>query len=489
MAKAQSKRVRTVKAAAKPRTRKTKSKSKKSVKPQVNAAIDYDAVAAHVVKELRLETNSTATTDGIRSRMASLMSGGYDFADTLHNIYLDYGYPAQLEFFNFWNMYRRFGIAHNIVELPPDIGWMTAPTIKGSGQFDRDFAKLVEQVKLWVRLKGLDVRQRVGRYAGMFMRVRDGKNPSEPIEEKLPGLGALVEIMPLYESQLDVVESDTSPISDTFGQPIRYQYSSGIVGGRNPEARSVITIHASRVVIAAEGADNGWIYGISSLEAPYNSLMDLRKIAGAGGEGFYKNAAQSIVFDLKDAASATQNKDLLDKFNENYDEFSQNRSRRSIWTPGMEAKVLASTLANPKDHFMNSLNDVAAASKIPATLLIGQQTGRLASTEDSKNFLAVAQSRRENFQTEMVRDNIDWFIQFGILPVSEYEVEWDDLLARSDDEKLTNASTMAEVNEKQFRSGGDTVFLSEEIREAAGFDAETAIDDENGETLDEVEIE
>jgi len=427
---------------------------------------------AQVLRDANLQTNSGSMNEGIRSRIASLMSGGYDFADTLHNIYIDYGYPAKLEFFNYWNMYRRFGVAKSIVELPPDVGWMTPPVINGSDQFNREFELLVKQVKFWVRLKGLDVRQRVGRYAGMFMRVRDNKRSDQPIEGKINGLGSLVEVMPLYESQLDVVEANTDAKSDNFGQPIMYQYSGGVVGSRNPDARSVINIHASRIVIAAEGADNGWIYGISSLEAPYNSLMDLRKIIGAGGEGFYKNAAQSVVFDLKDAASATQNKDLLDKFNQNYDEFSKNRSRRAIWTPGMEAKTLDSSLANPKEHFMNALHDVSAASKIAGTILIGQQTGRLASTEDSRNFLSINQSRRENFMTEMVRNNIDWLILFGILPASDYEVEWDDLLARSDDEKLKNAGTMSEVNERQFRSGGDTVFSSEEIREAAGFEPE-----------------
>ena len=191
-----------------------------------------------------------------------------------------------------------------------------------------------------------------------------------------------------------------------------------------------------------------------------------------GGEGFYKNAAQSIVFDLKDPASATTNKVLLDKFNESYDDFAANRSRRAMWTPGMEATTLEASLADPKNHFMNALNDVAAGAKIPATILIGQQTGRLASNEDSRQFLSGVQSRRLNFMTEMTRDVIDWCIQFGILPASEYDVEWDDLLARSDEEKLTNADTMAAVNQKQFQSGGGIPFSEDEIREAAGFEAE-----------------
>ncbi|MCK4824844.1 hypothetical protein KA005_54335, partial [bacterium] len=74
--------------------------------------------------------------------------------------------------------------------------------------------------------------------------------------------------------------------------------------------------------------------------------------------------------------------------------------------------------------------------------------------------------------TDMIRSTLDWCIEFGILPAAEYEVVWDDLLARSDDEKVKNADAMATVNEKQFKSGGDIPFSGAEIREAAGFEDE-----------------
>lgn len=425
-----------------------------------------------MASELMTMANDATTSRDIRQRMSTIMSGGYDGADTLHNVYLDFGYPLTLTFSNFWNMYRRFGIAKNVVELPVNTGWTTTPTVEANEQFVNEVEKLNERVDVWGRIKGLDTRQRVGRYAGMFMRVRDGKTPDQPIDGPLPGESALVEMMPLYESQLEVIESDKDANSDTFGQPIMLQYSQSVEGSRNEEARNTINIHASRIVFAAEGADNGWIYGIPALEPIYNSLMDLRKIIGGGGEGFYKNASQNIVFDLKDGASAVSYADKLNSFNDQYDEFSRNRFRRAMWTPGMEAKTLDSTLMSPKEFFNVALNDVAAGSQIPATILIGQQTGRLASDEDSQHFLSGVQSRRENFMTEMVKSVFDWCIMFGILPAADYDLEWDDLLARSDDEKLGNADKMAGVNEKQFRSGGDAVFSENEIREAAGFEAD-----------------
>ncbi len=431
-----------------------------------------------------LQSNGVHVTDGIRGRIAAAVSGGYDFADTLHNIYLDFGYPASLDFDNYWNMYRRFGIAKNVVELPVDTGWMTSPTIKGTPELEREIEKLINQFSMWQRAKGLDTRQRVGRYAGMYMRVKDDKKPDQPLEGKLNGLASLVEMMPLYESQLSVTESDNDPQSENYGNPILYQYSGSAEGDRNEKANNTLTIHASRIIIAAEDADAGWIYGISSLEAVYNSLMDLRKIIGAGGEGFYKNAAQNIVFKLTDAASASNNEKLLTKFNEHYDDFAHNRARRAMWTPGLEAQVLESSLMNPKEFFTNALNDISAGSKIPATILIGQQTGRLASDEDSKHFLSVVQSRRENFMTQLVADLIDWMMLTGVLAVSKYEIEWDDLLARSAKEKLESAKDMAETNQKQFQSGQDVPFSAEEIREAAGFEPEE-IEEPDGEEIDD----
>jgi hypothetical protein len=450
-----------------------------SVAEQVKAEVEAELNAA--LKQL--ENNSVAADPtSLRGRLAGAISGGYDFSDTMHNVFLDFGYPQSISFDQFWNMYRRFGIAKNVADLPVDTGWISPPIVEGSDQFNRDLERLINEQKLWKRVKGLDNRQRVGRYAGLFMRIRDDKSPEMPIEGKLNGIGSLVQMIPLYEGQLKVLETENDPKKDNYGQPTMYQFNGGSAGNRNEKIRDSFSVHPSRIIIAAEESDNGSIQGVSSLEASFNSLMDLRKIIGAGGEGFYRNAAQSVVFQLKDAASAKQNAALLGKFNEQYDDFTHNRMRRAMWTPGLEAKALESNLAQPKDFFMNALNDVAAASKIPATILIGQQTGRLASTEDSRHFLSMINSRRENFLSEVVTDVLDWLITNGILPTSKFIVEWDDLLAASDVEKLGNADKMASINEKQFKSGGEIPFDGEEIREAAGAEPRP-LEDPGDETL------
>lgn len=419
-------------------------------------------------------------------RQMSMKSGGYDYADTLHNIYADYGYPAQVTFFNLWNMYRRFGVAGNVVKLPAETCWSSDPKVESTdASFTRDFDKLVESVRLWTRLQGLDKRQRVGRYAGLLMRVSDGKELKEPLDKNaIAGVDSLKSVVPLYEGQLEITQEGTDPSKDDFGEPTMLQYKSNGTGSRDDKNAAVVDVHPSRVVFAAEDADDGTVYGVPALEDIYNSLMDLRKIIGGGGEGFYKNSSQSIVFDLKDAASASANEEKLKSFNKEFDEFSRNRQRRSIWTPGMEANTLSSNLIEPAQFAQVALDDIAAGSGIPVTILIGKQTGRLASEEDSRHFLSTQQARREGFCSDMITSVIEWCIGAGVLPTAQYSIEWNDLLARSDAEKLSNAESMATVNERQYKSGGSSVFTSDEIRDAAGYEVEEDEPDDGGEELD-----
>jgi len=86
--------------------------------------------------------------------------------------------------------------------------------------------------------------------------------------------------------------------------------------------------------------------------------------------------------------------------------------------------------------------------------------------------------RRNDFGTEIVVKFIDWCVEFNVLPVPvDLEIEWSDLLARSQDEQIETSGKMAKVNESQFRAGGSPVFSEEEIREIGGFEPEELPED------------
>ena len=124
----------------------------KKEKPE--AAPKAKTYTENELKEFAKEIiNSTQDDLSLRQRMAQTISGGYDYSDRMHNVYCDFGYPNTLNFSNFWNMYRRLGIAKNVVELPVDTAWLSQPTVEGSEQFNRDFEELVKEFKFWDRSK------------------------------------------------------------------------------------------------------------------------------------------------------------------------------------------------------------------------------------------------------------------------------------------------------------------------------------------------
>ena len=84
----------------------------------------------------------------VNSIRNSFISGGYDYADQMHNIYEDFGYPHALNFTHFWNMYRRFGVAKAVVDILVDLTWVDAPQIKSDSEaFVNAFEELTNQTK------------------------------------------------------------------------------------------------------------------------------------------------------------------------------------------------------------------------------------------------------------------------------------------------------------------------------------------------------
>ena len=428
------------------------------------------AVLTNQISELEAKVEANDLTATIRGPLNNRGGGQYDASDNNHNVYLDLGYPAIVDFFMLYHMYSRFGVAKKAIEWPVETGFKTAPTIDASESFLSEFKKVVKKTKFWQRMKALDTRQRVGQYAGLYIRVRDGLTSDQPLAAALNGSGAIVGMTPLYQSQLTPTSYETDQNSDRFSLPVMYQLNTGDIGGRNKGSEASISIHWTRIVIAAEGSDNGGIFGVPVLEAGYNDLVDLRKINGGMAEGIYKNAAMKVVFNISDTTNSSLKTTILATLKDQFDSFIWTPFRRAFVAAGMDVNLLQTTLTDPKNANTNSMNDFAASVGISSSILLGNQTGKLAGDQDEVASLSVVQSRRENWMTEMIESVIDWMIFNGVLPKEEYELEWDDLLSMSDEAKLGNAKTMTETNKNNFSAGGGLVYTDDEIRTSAGFD-------------------
>lgn len=396
-----------------------------------------------------------------------------------------YGYAHALNFEDYYTMYSRLGIANALINMIVDKCWQTDPRIcteEGThepNQWERRFNALADRLSLWERLQGLDWRQRIGRYAGLIMFVDDGKPLSEPLM-RMPSERSLVDVRPFVEGQLEPVEYDQDQNSPRYGLPITFQVNQQSLGDKNTGMAGLsATVHHSRVIVWAEGADDGTIYGTPTLEPVFNSLVTLERIIGAGGVGYWKAARQSPVMNLAADANlaklaqmlGTDLEGLPDAVDEQIQRWQKGYDQ-ALMTQGFDVQALSFNVPSPKDFAANAMMDVAAhPDAAPMTIMIGQQTGRLASDEDQSQWAQTAEARRAKFLDRAIKATILRFIELGFLPdTPSIYVEWESLQEPSPADKLELGKKMAEIIKGLVGTGVEAPFTAEEIREMCGFE-------------------
>ncbi|WP_293875537.1 MULTISPECIES: phage portal protein [unclassified Sphingomonas] len=417
------------------------------------------------------------TTSLIRERLARAFPSAFGFS-LKHDFGKDYGWPDQLTFEHFYRMYSRSGLAAAGVDKTIAKTWQTMPTLWESEKpaestAEGDIRKHFTRKKIWRALMDCDRRSMVGCYAGAIILVRDGKKLEEPVERVSKGIENFVGIIPAWEGQLSVVEWDTSPTSDTYGDPLFYQFDEQAVGEPSTVGKSQVRIHRDRVLI---WSDDGTVNGSSALEPGFNDLTDAAKIKGAGGEGFWKSARGAPIIeapkgvspqDVQRGMNAATPADVIDKLNATVDDF-QSGFDKALMLGSFSVSPLTITLPQPKEFWELAAQGFAASISIPVKVLIGNVTGERASTEDANEWAQTNMSRRENRVLPILYDLIDRLVIWGILDAKDWTIGWQDLTEASPDAKLDRAAKMSTINQQ---AGSEPVFLPDEIRDEAGFKA------------------
>ncbi len=427
------------------------------------------------------------------SRLPFFQGAGH-LANTKHSkAWQDYGYAIALDFYYFYAMYRRVGLAKAGIERPVDVCWLTNPNVKrgdkDDGEILPEFEEFTERLNLWPALKQLDYMQRVGHYAGLFIRVADGQMPNTPLDST--SMGKITEFTPCWEGQLIPGNLETNPKSPRYGLPVEYTYQQqGVTQQGQRDGNESITIHHSRILIWNEGAAGNTIYGESAMEAPYNALVDWEKIRGAGGEGFWRQAAlRGVLQASADTAGQAPSDEEMDALTDAIGDMQQ--SFDSVpYLGGMELNTLQTKIDRPDGFKDIALEDVAAGFKWSAKGLIGAQEGRLAGDQDSGLDKQTAQSRRENFISLMIKNLLTWLNDYTEFDNKRCFVEWDDLMSPSDKDRLENVNKMTDANEKHWRVTGEVLFTTNEMRAMALYEpmkVQEIIKDRS--LIDDIEIE
>lgn len=423
----------------------------------------------------------------LRRARESLLSGLAGIDSKRPTAWQQYGWPVEVSFDQLRRAYERGGPGHGAVHRILDKCWQELPRIKRpeedeESDWEKAVGKLLRGFRGWQKLRDFDRRNMVGHYAGLIYRVADSKALSEPMGRAT----RLVDIIPVYEDQLRVIEWHTDIAdADNFGKPRMYQYRSAPprMVDKQAQPENWERVHPSRVQILAEGSVGDMFDGVPMLLAGFNHLVDIEKISGGSAESYLKNSARTLVFKFDANASPqaiTQNADgtpsgktVAAALEEKTD--ALNRSiDSSIALQGGEASTLQTHQSDPKEAFAMAANLFAASVQIPFTILFGQQTGRLASDEDKADFIARCVSRQASELTPMLEEFVTRMQAIGIIEAGEFEVEWPPLDAPGDDEKFAQLGKLtAAMKDAQAAGLTEPLLDANELRKVAGFEERT----------------
>ena len=403
-------------------------------------------------------------------------SGVGHFEGTKHSkAYSDYGYPLALDFWFYYSMYRRIGLARAAVKRPIDMCWLTPPKVKVNEDLeDEAFKDFAKRLKLWPKLRQVDDMQSVGHYAGIIVRVADGLTLDQPLQPTK--MDKIVDLMPAWEGQLIPGNLDQDPSSPRYGMPVTFTYQqNGVRRSSQRDGTEQFTVHHSRVLIWNEGAVGNTVYGESCLEPIYNALMDWEKVRGAGAEGFWRKAAMRAVLQAAaDTSGSTPSEEQLDQLTETITDM-QDSFDAVPYLGGMELKGLgdSGSIAAIDKASQIALEDVAAGRGWSAKGLVGAQTGVLAGEQDTSIDKQTAQSRRENYLNMQLESMLQWLTVYTEYDGDSKIIEWDDLMSPSDDSRLALAERMAKVNKETMQE----IYKPNEMRDISGFESLPELED------------
>ena len=297
------------------------------------------------------------------------------------------------------------------------------------------------------------------------------------------GVG-IAKFTPVWAGALTPKEFEEDPNSENYGLPTWWEYKERI--NSKTIARR---IHPDRIFIFGDYSDDA----IAFLEPSYNAFVSLEKVEGGSGESFLKNAARQLAISFdKDidfrSLAATYGCDvteLREKFNEAADEMNKGNDVMMA-LQGATVSPLVTAVSDPSATYDVNLQTAAAGIDIPTRILVGNQQGERASTEDLRYFNSRCMTRREEIGGELedlFRKMAD--LRLISMPI-DVSVLWDDLNAMTKAELLEAAHKMAQINQACLATG-EEIFSGDEIREAAGYDGPASVveteeeDDDEGE--------
>lgn len=418
---------------------------------------------------------------------------GFDQYNGSRELFSVLGYPTNITFRNYLERFRRGGIAKRIVKaLPSMMGWSDFQIVerpideqgKRKTRFERAWIDLTTRdenpISVGSILKRADILAGIGEYSGIYIGVKErgarGKEKGQLKQEisRLSGPDSVVYLRPLDQESCEIIEWVDKPddINDPrYGLPKIYRVKingsdrKSIVSGQAVTSNTV-DVHWSRIIhVTHEPLDNE-LFSEPVLQAVWNYLIDLDKIAGGGSEAVWREAVQRVLFDLdKDIGPDQIDQATKDKMRDDLEEMMHSL-KQYVTTRGVTPKPISVNPIKFGENVKTIISLIAATMDLPQRRIMGSESAYASADEDKNTEEETIQSRQKEFGTPLVRQLVDRLIKYGALPKpSKYEVVW----AVEGKKKLVTLSTivrnLSESNRAQVAATGQPVTTADEIRD------------------------
>jgi hypothetical protein len=322
-------------------------------------------------------------------------------------------------------MYNRGGIAKRVVDAYPDATWARPPVLwaEGDDEWTTLWAERTDDWALWQALHRLDKLAGLGHYA-IFLIGTDRPG----LEMPLTKAEKITFLQPFGESSVKIERYDTVQTSPNYGKPLIYRVYPEVPGSLTGRAgygsttqspvRGSFRVHASRVLHVAKGCLEDEVFGQPDMAPVWDYLTDLRKVVGSSAESYWITANRGLQADIdKDMSLSPDDQAALQAEVEEF----YNGFRRFIRTKGVKMNALENDLANPQAPFDVLITLIAGARGIPKRILLGSETGQLASGQDKGNWAErVEENRALHVEPRIIKPFVQKAMALGLIrPPSE----------------------------------------------------------------------
>jgi hypothetical protein len=405
--------------------------------------------------------SAVATRAAIASKLGKSFGGDRDLYDAL-------GYKATPTYGDdYLPKYIRQDVARAAVNAPVNACWREHPRITESEddetKFEKRWTEIVNKRSVYRQLARVDKLARIGEYAVLLLGFDDSGELSEPVTRA----SDVVYLQPYGQSNAVVETYDEDNKSERYGLPEKYKLTMK----RGHTSTLAPTVHHSRVIHVAEDLLESNVEALPTLSSVLNRLEDLERVVGGSAEMFWRGAFPGYGF--KADEGYTMEPQDLSALQDEIEEYMHGM-KRYIRLRGMSVEDLMQQVADPSNHADVILTLISCALRIPKRILLGSERGELASSMDEKNWLQVIDDRRRNYcEPTLVRSVVDRLVLVKVLPEPRegYVVEWSDLMAPSDKDKVEVGATRAKAIKDYVSAPGADVIVPPDVflRKGLGF--------------------